>query len=188
MKYFTPERYLRLGNLDDETAFRSAHRDWENALGRYQKHLARIRNEIPGGLRRLIESIYLHDATVVDMLQGPASRFTITLQPEAQPNRRVVLKYSLLEPPSIKSAVLPADVCSEPTAWLYDEIDVVKPRSNGKRLRRKSPLPTFRHDILLSNGSEIRLSFRNVSVTRPVPLVLAVPSQSTRNAAAALLA
>jgi hypothetical protein len=171
MKYLTPERYLRLGNLDDEKAFRNAHQDWEGALSRYQKHLARIRNEIPGGLRRLIESTYLHDATVVDMLQGPASRFTITLQPEAQPNRRVLLRYSLLEPPLIRPEVLPADACSEPTAWLYDEIGVLKPKKNGKRPRENSSVPAFSHRILLSNGCEIRLRFRGVAVTRPVSLI-----------------
>jgi len=185
MKYFTPERYLRLGNLDDENAFLSANRDWESALARYRKHLLRIRNEIPGGLRRLIESVYLHDATVVDMCQGPASRLTITLQPEAQPTRRVVLSYSLLEPPAVRLAVLPARACSQPTAWLYDEIDVAKAKSNG-RSRGKSPARVFRHDILLSNGSEIRLRFRDVTVTRPVPLVLGPPgdSESTTHAAA----
>jgi hypothetical protein len=32
MNYLTPERYLRLGNLDDERAFLDAQQQWEDAL------------------------------------------------------------------------------------------------------------------------------------------------------------
>ncbi len=166
MKYFTPERYLKLGNLNDEGAFLAAHEEWEQAIEDYKKHWQRIGPELPGGLRRLVDSVYLHDARVLDMWQGRVSRFTITLQPESDPARLVVLAYSLAEPPHIEEGVLPPENRSAPAAWLYDELDV----------QRKAGRPAaFTHDILLSNGWEVHLRFRGVAVTRPVAFLPAVP-------------
>jgi hypothetical protein len=185
MKYFTPERYLRLGNLQDEASFLAAHRDWERALARYRQHLGKIQDHVPAGLRRLIESVYLHDARVLDIWQGTVSRFTITLQPESDPARLVVLSYSLVAPPSVKRAVLPAEACSEPPAWLYDELDLVKPAGNGGRGNPKGLAGAFVHEILLSNGWEIHLRFRDATVTRPVPLIPATPAPGYNTRASA---
>ena len=170
MKYFTPERYLRLGNLTDEQAFLAAQRDWEQAVDGYKGQLRRIRKKLPAGLARLLDSVYLHDARVLDMWQGRRSRFTVTLLPESVPGRFVILAYSLLEAPRFAYGVLPAEVHSRPVAWLYDELDVEQgaAASGGRRRQR---LKAFRHNILLSNGWEMTLRFRNVSVTRPVALL-----------------
>jgi hypothetical protein len=159
MKYFTPDRYFRLGNLEDERAFLAAHEAWEQAIAGYRQHLQQIRGRLPGGLRRLVETVYLHDARVVDMVLATRGRFIITLQPESLPSHRVVLSYSLLEPPTIDWDALPESARSEPLEWLYDELDV-----------EQGEPAAFRHDILLSNGSEVRLRFHTVSVTRPQPL------------------
>jgi hypothetical protein len=169
MKYFTPARYLRLGNLDDERAFLDAQDEWERAIVDYKAHLRRIRGDLPGALRRLIENVYLHDARVVDMVKGKRSRFTITLQPESTPEQRVVLAYSLIEPARIDPATLPEEARSEPLAWLYDELDVLK--QSKSRTSKDGVAKTFRHAILLSNGWEIQLRFRSVAVMRPVALV-----------------
>jgi hypothetical protein len=179
MKYFTPERYLRLGQLEDEAAFRAAQEQWERAVARYQNHLQRIAGALPAGLRRLIESVYLHDARVLDIWQRAASRCTITLQPESDRAHLVVLSYSLSEPPSIQHGVLPADACSQPVAWLYDELSLIGAARNGRSRKNKASASAFVHDILLSNGWEIRLRFRDVTVTRPVPLL---PDSSERSA------
>jgi hypothetical protein len=160
MKFFTPERYSRLGRLDDERSFLDAQEDWERALQGYQEHLRGIRETIPPSLRRLTESVYLHDARVLDMWQGQVSRCTITLQPESTPSQLVVLAYSLVEAPVVQKEVLPAESRSEPVTWLYDELHVES--ADGS---------TFTHDILLSNGWEVRLRFRNVTVTRPQALL-----------------
>ena len=108
MKYFTPERYLHLGNLTDEQAFLAAQRDWEQAVDGYKGRLRRIRKNC----RRawLVDSVYLHDARVLDMWQGRRSRFTITLLPESAPGRFVILAYSVLEAPRFARGVLPAEV------------------------------------------------------------------------------
>jgi hypothetical protein len=179
MKYFTPERYLRLGNLTDEPAFLAAQRDWEQAVAGYKDQLRRIRKKLPAGLGKLVDSVYLHDARVLDMWQGRRSRFTITLLPESAPGRFVILAYSLVKAPQFAYGVLPAEVRSHPVAWLYDELEVEQgaAASGGRRGRR---LKAFRHNILLSNGWEITLRFRNVSVTRPVALL---PGASDEGAA-----
>jgi hypothetical protein len=161
MKFFTPDRYLRLGNLDDEQAFLAAQADWELALADYQQHLQRIRERLPAALRRLIESVYLHDARVVDMVLGGRNRCIITLQPESLPSHRIVLAYSLVERPTINRQALPEIVRSEPLEWLYDEVDV----------EQGTDRPTFRHAILLSNGWEVGLRFGKVTITRPQPLL-----------------
>jgi hypothetical protein len=175
MKYFTPERYLRLGDLEHEKSFLAAHEEWETAVAGYGEHLRKIHEDLPTGLRRLIESVYLHDARVLDIWQGPVSRLSITLQPESDRGHLAVLHYSLVQPPSIKTGILPALACSEPTAWLYDELDAVKPASNGRKRRQNAITKVFIHDILLSNGWEIELLFRDVTVSRPVPLIPHVP-------------
>jgi hypothetical protein len=161
MKYFTPERYLRLGNLNDEQAFLAAQEDWERAVAGYKDQLQRVRPGLPSRLGHLVDSIYLHDARVLDMWEGKRTRFNITLHPESDPSRLVVLAYSLEEPVSIEAGVLPAESCSEPVAWLYDELNVESGR--------------LTHNILLSNGWEVRLRFRQVTVSRPLPLIPTVP-------------
>src|SRR5262249_51968281 len=99
MKHFTPERYLRLGNLDDEQAFLDAQQQWEEAYTAYRDQLQRIRKELPRSLRDLVDSVYLHDARVLTMHQSDQN-FFITLQPPSDPERLVVLGYSLVEEPS----------------------------------------------------------------------------------------
>ena len=163
MKYFTPERYLRLGTLDDRAAFLAAHEQWEKAIRGYQRHLRHIRADLPAGLRRLVETVYLHDARILDMWWNGRTRFSITLQPETDAARLVVLAYSLVEPPTVRPDVLPIALRSEAVSWLYDELAVA---GNGTAKER-----VFAHSILLSDGRELRLNFRNVRVTRPVPLM-----------------
>lgn len=179
MRFFTPERYLRLGILNSEQAFRAAHEEWEQALEKYQAHLNRIRPELPASLRRLVARVYLHDARILDMWQARVNRFTITLHPESDPSRLVVLTYSLDKPPEVRQRVLPAESCSEPIAWLYDELDLKRPASgNGRRGHR--PQRKFVHDILLSNGWEIRLHFHAVKVTRPEAIIPGAAAASDR--------
>ena len=117
-----------------------------------------------------MDSIYLYDARVLDMWQGRRSRFIITLLPESAPGRFVILAYSLVETPRFAYGALPPEVHSQPVAWLYDELDV-QPGAAASAGRRGRRLKAFRHNILLSNGWEITLRFRNVSVSRPVALL-----------------
>jgi hypothetical protein len=90
MKYFTADRYLRLGNLDDEQVFLAAQQQWEDTIAGYREQFRRIRKQLPRGLRSLVESVYLHDARVLTMHQIE-QEFFVTLQPPSTPEHLVVL-------------------------------------------------------------------------------------------------
>lgn len=177
MKYFTPERLARLQDHSDEKQFLAALDDWERALEDYwqqlndtQQRLRAIQPPLPRNLLEFLKyftTVSLHDARVLDMYFGGRSRFRITLHPEFQPERLVVLTYSLDEPPQVQASVLPEQLRSEPITWLYDEV-ILEDNRNGRE-------PLFHHSILLSDGSEIGLRFRSVTIERPVPLVPAAP-------------
>jgi hypothetical protein len=176
MKYFTPERYLRLGNLEEQS-FLTAQQQWEEALTGYREQLQRIGKDLPAGLRRLIKSVYLHDARVLTMDQDEEA-FRITLQPQSDPERLVVLGYTLVEEPIIEQKALPAERCREPIEWLYDELDLDRPEG-PRGLPAPQGKPTFRHNILLSNGWEVMLRFRSAWVKRPLR-VIPLPEQHGR--------
>jgi hypothetical protein len=175
MKYFTPERYLSLGNLDDEQRFLAAQQQWEEAIAGYRAQLQRIRKELPRGLWRLIESVYLHDARVLTMHQIDQA-FFIILQPLSAPAHLIVLGYDLVEEPMIEQHVLPPERCREPIEWLYDELDLDRPEG-PRGLPAPPGNPTIRHDILLSNGWEVRLRFRSAWVKRPLRVIPVIPKQ-----------
>jgi hypothetical protein len=164
MKYFTPERYLRLGSLDDEKAFLAAQDQWEKALSGYGEQLQRIRKELSPHNRSLrgfvlsVHSVYLHDARVLAISQSKED-FSITLQPPSDPERLTVLSYKLVEEPRIEQNVLPPERCRGQIEWLYDELDLDRPE------------PTLRHNILLSNGWEVTLRFRWARVKRPLRVI-----------------
>ena len=168
MNHFTSELLVRLQDRSDERRFLAALDEWERALTNYQKQLTRVRGDLPDDLQRLLDTVPLHDARVLDMWWGGRSLFTITLHPDADLSRLAVLTYSLAGPPQVYPEVLPEAVRSRPVAWLYDELDFASEgRPEGS---------AFCHSILLSDGREVRLLFRNVTVKRPVPLVPAVPA------------
>ena len=164
MKYFTPERYLRLQDRSNEQGFLMALEDWERAVAEYREHLEQMRAKAPNGLRQLSDLVCLHDAAVLDMWWGGRTRFTITLHPESEPSRLVILTYSLLASPEV-SKVLPEAVRPRPVGWLYDELNVIN----------QSGESGFSHDILLSDGREVFLQCRGVTVLRPIPLIPSTP-------------
>jgi hypothetical protein len=163
MKYFRPDRLAKLQDRSDEGSFLAALAEWERNVDRYKKQLQKVHRELPADLKQLLDTVPLHDARVLDMWWGGRSQFTITLHAQSAPSHLVVLTYSLLEEPTVEKDVLPARVRSETTAWLYDELEFGGDTKRGQA--------TFLHHILLSDGREIRLRFRNVTVKRPVPLV-----------------
>ena len=165
MKHLTSQRLLRLQDRSTTARFQAALDDWEKALATYRRHVQRIAPKLPGGLRRLITSVSCHDAHVlaIGQGQGRSCAFSITLHPQSDPAHLLVLDYTLVEPPR-KTMALPLEACSEPVAWLYDELDVVVKR-------KEHAAPTFLHEILLSNGWEIRVHFSSVAIKRPAALL-----------------
>jgi hypothetical protein len=177
MNYFTPERLVRLQDHSDEQQFLAALDEWERAQADYREQLEDIEQGLRAILRRLpenlrtffrfLDTVSLHDARVLVMTWG-GDLFRVILHPESQKGRLVVLTYSLEQPPQIQANVLPEQLRSEPISWLYDEVAWDGRTRKGEQM--------LRHTILLSDGSEVVLRFADVTIERPVPLVLAVPA------------
>src|SRR5690349_19410987 len=113
MKYFTRERLRRFGNTDEEETFLAGLQEWEEARAAYRAHLDSILGQLPRDMKRVVNQIYLHDARVLSTHQD-GDRFVITLQPESDPERLVVLSYTTIGEPEIKPDGLFEDQRSEP--------------------------------------------------------------------------
>jgi hypothetical protein len=87
--------------------------------------------------------------------------------------------YRLVEPAHIEPSALADGQRTEIAIWLYNELDIepglsfdpargtlAKAASKRPARGKKGSVPVFRHDILLSNGSEIRLRFHRLSFHR----------------------
>lgn len=185
MKYFTPERFVRLQDLSDEVAARAVMTDWDHAVEAYAVHLKRLQARSPKELGPFIELGSLHDARLVAMWQERQDVLRMLVQREREPSHIVDLNYRLVKPPRINQAAFPEAFRSVNAAWLYDELNV-EPRTSfdpasrqifrttGKAARSKTTLPVFRHDILLSNGWEVGLRFYRLSIHRYPALQAAV--------------
>ena len=101
---------------------------------------------------------------------------SLTLRPQP-PSDLVVLGYTLTESPTINRAALPEVYRTEDVAWLYDELTherVPGPPSwltSADRAKGDGRATVTTHDILLSNGWEVRLRFRKIKVSRPQTLI-----------------
>ena len=148
MKYFTPELYMQLQNPRDE----AADAEWDRRVERYDAELDRLMPQFPEPVKEFVTKINLHDAEIRSMgLAGLTFTMTVALEP---PNTRLVtLKYTLAEPPQILRDTYDAAFCSPGAEWMYDEIGL-------DEMSR-----AFTHDILLGNGWEIRLKFRELEIT-----------------------
>jgi hypothetical protein len=166
MKYFTPELYVRSQSSDDDV-LDQVDQLWQLAGESYAAYLDTVRAEFPAGLQQLDNRFYLHDAEVRGMARRGAS-FIITVQIDTPPQSLVTLIFDLVEEPSILKAVFPAEWCSSArvTEWLYDEWEMVPGIS-----------PTWAISILLSNGWEVRLRFRDVEIQEAEALL--PPPQSS---------
>lgn len=163
MKYFTPELYMRMQSTD-EAEIVAVDAEWEHAGALYERRLKKIHSELPRAVRQLLNDLYLHDADVID-LGREGDLFVFVLRLDAAPRPLVVLKYRLVDEPVIDTAALPEQYCSKHVEWMYDEINVVSRKRH------------FTHEILLSNGWEIRLRFRELQVTVTQGLLRASESE-----------
>jgi hypothetical protein len=150
--------------------------------------LREITPKLPVDVRRLVELGSLHDARVIGLWQAQL-RLTVVLQREGETSRLCILTYALVDPLSVDARALPERYRSERTMWLYDEIGVDRETlfdaAAGVQYRTGSPetgnggqppgAPVFTHEILLSNGCELRLRFHRFRIERPTVLFPAVP-------------
>jgi hypothetical protein len=151
MKYFTPERIAQ-GQVEDHDLLDRHEEEWEYVCQQYEAHLKCIRPLLPPGLKHILESYYLHDATVLSIGQAGLV-FLLGLQLDTPPGSILTFTYDLFSEPKIDQEALPADGCSGwvPPLWLYNEIERAENETEG-----------WRESLLLSNGWEITLHFRDV--------------------------
>lgn len=151
MKYFTPELFVRMQADDDET-LDAVDGEWQIAVGRYRERIARIRSSLPASVRSCLKRVPLHDADVLSLARENG-HFVIVLRLEPPDRQTVILTYTLLGEATIEKRAIPRKHCTPGVQWLYDEWDVLS-RSPGQ----------YTHQILLSNGWEVRLRFRALKV------------------------
>jgi hypothetical protein len=173
MKFFTPELIAAYGS-DDPAIWKEAEARWEAACNQYNALLASIRAELPAGLQHIEASYSLHDAVIRGMGRR-AGTFVIMLQLDTPPQSLLTFTYDLVEEPRINPQALPPEARSSGSAveWQYDELEKVPGQP-----------PTWGQSILLSNGWEVSVHFRNVRVEEFQALVPAlqnnaVPLQAT---------
>src|SRR5207244_25735 len=73
---------------------------------------------------------------------------------------QTVLTYSLVADPVVDTGVFPQEHCSTAMQFMYNEVDCIQ---DGDQ-------PVYTESILLSNGWEMRLRFRDVQVVQAEPI------------------
>jgi hypothetical protein len=160
MTYFTPELIGR-GQSDDHRILNEVEARWDELCDEYDAYLDTIKAEFPPGVRHIEDSYYLHDATIQGMGRHDGA-LVIMLQLDPPPQSLLTFTYDLVEEPRIDREALPEGVrtTGNIVEWQYDEIEKVPGEP-----------PTWRQSILLSNGWEVTLHYRDVQVEEIQPLL-----------------
>lgn len=182
MRYFTPELFVRLQDVED----RAAVSEWDKASRTYAEYLEALQSRLPRSVRRFVKDVRLHDADVVSISRS-GNTLVITVQPEDPSGDLLTLAYTLVEAPRLNRTALSGEHRTEHAGWLYDEITVARPRapSAAQRGRRQGQaatvrLPTYTHDILLSNGWELHLRFVKFKLVQAAALLPSPPGEANR--------
>ena len=156
MKYFTPQLLDKFRSKDDKIADTALDR-WEKEAEAYAEYLQAVQSQLPTPLRQLVSNYYLHDAEVV--FAGRKERdYFVTLKLDAPPQDFLWLQYELVADPIVlQHHADPAT--NAPVQWLYDEIEI----QHDGTLFFIFPQTHFKHSILLTNGLELQIAFRNFS-------------------------
>lgn len=150
MIYFTPELFIAF-NSSDRMIAGDASMQWDKAVAAYDEHLRSIRRKLPQPLRQLA-NLYLHDAELIEFEEvSPNDRHAVAHMVLRRHDEIIFLSYFLLEKPSIAPPIQDAVFSPHAVLWLYDEIDCQGPGE-------------FSHEVLLSDGSVIRLRFEHLSI------------------------
>ena len=172
MQYFTPELFVRLQHLED----RAALQEWDRAAERYTSALQQALPKFPAPLRKFAGECILHDAEVLSITQS-RDNLSITLQPEQDDGHLLVLSYTLVEAPRLNAAAFSEQYRTEYSAWMCDEFRLGEPMACLPSSRRRGAaqqngqVPVYCHDILLTNGWEVALRFRQFKATHPQRLL-----------------
>ncbi len=168
MKYFTPDLLVRFGSKDDAIA-NAAQEEWDCACDSYGHYFDSIKGKMPSGLRHIEESYQLHDAKVRGLGKQGHS-FVIVLQLDSPPQPLVTLTFDLVNEPKINPTDLPLQFRSTGSVveWQYDELELIPGEP-----------PIWSWSILLSNGWEVKLHFRDVQVQEAQALLPAPRNGNT---------
>jgi len=162
-----PDLIVR-GQSSDSKVLNEVEAEWDALCEEYQAYYATIQDRLPPGLRHVVDSYYLHDADVhgIGVTKG---ELVFYLRLDTPPQSLLTFRYQLVEEPRIDREVLPEEHRDKSVIkqWQYDEIELVEGNP-----------PTWRQSILLSNGWEITLHFRDVHVEE-IQALLPVPRQSS---------
>jgi hypothetical protein len=166
VKYFTRD-LIEMGLSQDSQVLGEWERLWDERGDKYVAYLDTIRAHFPPGLRQMDENYYLHDAVIGGMGQRNRT-FVIMLQLDTPPHSLVTFTYDLTADPAIICDTLAPDQHASPhyVEWLYDEIESVPGEP-----------PTWIQSILLTNGWEVRLHFRDLTV-QEMQTLIPVPRKS----------
>jgi hypothetical protein len=173
MKYFTPELIAR-NQVDDNAIQNEVEAIWDLRIEEYDRYLAGVKHLFTPGLKLVADGYYLHDADV-HAIGRSGDQLVFVLQFDTVQRTLLVLRYQLVEEPRIDHDALPevARIGGGPM-WQYDEVELVE-----------GDPPTWRQSILLSNGWEVTLHFRDVLVEE-IEAILPAPRQSSFSAPADL--
>lgn len=156
MQYFTPRLYLELNSTDADVVERASER-WEEAIGTYKAHLAKILKGKSSELRRL-GKLSLHDWELVKTKMhhdipapesgGPPVWFSAASLVVRHENQTLWLLYLLWD--KVQRVASPKNwtLSKDRVHWLYDELDAAGDMPDH-----------FVHRVLLSNGSTLIIPF-----------------------------
>jgi hypothetical protein len=172
MRFFTPELYQRYNSPDDEIAL-AADTEWEEAIARYQQHLAVLHEKMPSQVIEL-SKLCLHDSEILQRQEqqhpldpcyfedwsGPGplpfwhglGTLAVRLEDEL-----VILLYFLCDHITEQPAAHDWPFSKKHEHWLYDEV------------WQRDDRPSFTHLILLSSGTVLAIPFATVLISR-IPL------------------
>jgi hypothetical protein len=167
MKFFTPE-LLRRTRSPDQAVWSAASEEWEVMLKDYSRHLKAIRPRMSDTTRAVLRLPTLHDGLLVGSLgqmKGPQIELLVRLEDrKGEPTRFLLFRYQTATRHSkdsfseeVHDIGAKGDVTKYKPHILYDEFDVDKRGA-------------FTHAILLSNGTEVRVRFRDLVVVAAEPL------------------
>ena len=175
MKYFTADLLRRFG-ADDPAIASAASDEWDQACERYNAQIKALKPRMTPGLQQIEENYYLHDARIRAMGRQGTS-FVIMLQLDTPPHSLLTFTAELADEPVIDTAALPTELRStgEAVEWQYDELELVA---------GEPAIWCWR--ILLSNGWEVRLRFRDLHVQEAQALIPSPRNGSVQAVASAV--
>ena len=166
MTHFRPELYFQTQPTHEWPTIEAAIAAWDREQDAYEAELKRDWARYPEAVRLYLDSVRLHAGVLV--ADGPTdeNRYQLVVRTDNPSREFVEFSYLLTEQPEVLDAGFPADLRSDTPHWLYDEFEVTP--------NLPAAMSLFTHSILLSDGRELRVRFRDLEMRRFTPLLTAI--------------